>query len=370
MLVALLVAAGCSEAVYTLGVLPGDAPLADASTSDAPNGNLDASGGSGASGGAAGNAGSGGLSGAGGSGGDSGVLCAVKRAAATRKGLNLYLMVDSSFTLALQPVWGQLTQGITAFVDDMANAGLGVAIQFYGAMCSVSIYATPRVPVVVLPGGADAIRTSFPLPIDGVAAAIAPAVEGAARYAATLETTDVDRETDVVIFSDGLFDTLTCGSGVVEATTHAASAFGAVPSIKTHVIAIDAGLLDPLNMVDLTPLDGLAAAGGTTQARRVQVDLASAAQIQAALQQVTTSAQPCAFKIPTGFVPARTTIEWTVIPNQPATIWPQVANAAACGTSAATYPVSGSSYLQLCPTACATLHATPAGRVEMREECP
>jgi len=369
--VALWVAAGCSEAVYTLGRIPGDAPSSDASTSDAPNGNPDASGGSGDSGGSAGsggNAGTGGLSGTGGTGGDAGPMCTVERAAAVRRGLNLYLMVDSSFAIALQPVWPQLTQGITAFVDDAANTGLGVGIQFYGAMCSEQFYATPRVPVAPLPGVAASIRTSFPAPVNGVAASISPAVEGGSNYAAMLETSDPDRETDLVIFSDGLFDTLTCGSGIVEATSAASLAFGRAPSIRTHVIAIDAGLLGVFT--DLSPLDGLAAAGGSGTARRVQVDLASAAQIQAALQQLTDEAMPCAFKVPSGFVAARTALEWRVIPNQAPTIWPQVANVGACGNNAAVYPVSGSTYLQLCPTACATLHATPAGRLEMRQECP
>jgi hypothetical protein len=357
--VMLSVAAGCSEAVYTLGRLSGDA-----STSDAPDSNGDASGGSGAGGAG----GSGGASGVGGSGGDAGVMCSVRRAAGVRKGLNLYLMVDSSFAIALQPVWGQLTQGITAFVDDAANASLGVGIQFYGGLCSAASYATPKVAVSPLPGVAAAIRTSYPPPVNGVAASIAPAVQGAATYASSLETGDLDRETDVVIFSDGLFDQLTCGSGIVEATSFASVGLSASPSIKTHVIAIDAGVFGVLT--DLAPLDGLAAAGGTVVAQRVRVDIGSSVQIKAALQTVAATAQPCAFKTPTGFVAARTTIEWRASPTGAPVVWPRVANLAACGSREAIYPAPGSSYVELCPSACATFKATSAGSVQMREECP
>lgn len=370
--VALSVATACSEAVYTLGRLPGDAPSSDASTSDAPIINDDASGGSGGAGGvsgAGGNAGSGGQAGAGG--GDAGVMCSVKRAPAVRKGLNLYLMVNNSFTIALQPVWGQIRAGIAAFVADVSNDGLGVGIQFYGGSCNASDYATPRVAVAPLPGVATAIDAAYLPPINGVAASIAPPVAGAATYATRLETGDPERETDVVIFSDGLFDSLTCGTGLPDAINEAAAAVAARPSIQTHVIALDTGfLLDPLNTVDLAPLDGLAAAGGTTRATQVLLSPTSAPQIQSALQQLTNGAQPCAFKLPTGFAAARTSIEWTVIPNQPPTVWRRVANAGACGNSAAIYSVSGSSYLELCPNACATLRGTPAGRVEMREDCP
>lgn len=362
----LLCALGCSEATYTLGQLQADSTPGDASTSDAPIAGNDASSGTGGMGG------SGGVGGTGGSAGTGGMICAPRTEAAVRKGLNLYFMVDSSFAIALQPVWGQIRQAITTFVDEPANEGVGVGIRYFGVTCEPLEYAMPAVEVAALPEAAPAMKQSLPLlPLDGVAAAIAPAVTGGVLHAVELEMMDPTRDTDVLLITDGIADQ-TCSSDLASATRNVLAARVGTPSVKTHVVAIDAVFLDPLSAVDLTPLDQLAAAGGTVASRRVVADLNSGAQIQAALQAVREAADPCSFKLPDGFVLDRTVMEWSPDgrPDASPTVWPQVNNAAACGNSAAMYRQAGSGDLELCPIACVAFKSTPAGKLKVRLECP
>ncbi len=361
----LLCVIGCSEAIYTLGQLPADSTVVDASTSDAPIGGNDASGGTGGVGGSAGSGGTAGASGTGGS------MCTPMREAAVRKGLNLYLMVDSSFAIALQPVWGQIAQAINVFVDEPANRGLGVGVRYFGLSCDPLDYATPAVEVATLPEAAPALKQSIPiLPLEGVTAAIAPAVTGGVLHAVDLEMGDPDRDTDVVLVTDGISDQ-SCSDLATAQRNVLAGRLG-TPSVDTHVIAIDAVLLDPLNANDLTPLDDLAEAGGTVAARRVVADLNSGAQIQAALQAVREAADPCAFKLPYGFALERTVMEWLPSdePDAVPELWPRVNGVNDCGSAAAMYRQPGSTDLELCPVACATFRGTPAGRLTVRLDCP
>lgn len=363
----LLLAVGCGDAVYTLGYLPGDGPGLDASISDGQVGKPDASGGTGGMGGGSGSGATGGSGGAGGT-----VACQVKRTEAEFKGLNLYLMVDSSIGIAFQPATVPINQAITMFVDDPDNAGLGVGINFYGVSCDPGTYAAPRVPVAELPAVAAEIRTSFPpIPLMGVGAVIAATVNGAVQYAAALEGGDRDRETDVLIIGDAFFD-FSCGEGINEAVAYARGGFTATPSVKTHVIGIDASLIDPLNTSDLTPLDNLAAAGGTGRARRVTVSADSASQIYDALKLATRSAKPCEVKLPNGSVLEHLEMEWLPDGDPVSTpyIWPRLESAAACGPRTGFYPSSNLAYLQLCPAACDTIRAGPRGTLSVREDCP
>lgn len=313
------------------------------------------------------------MSGSGGNAGSGGTAaCQATRSEAEFKGLNLYLMVDNSIGIAFQPASVPINQGITMFVDDPANAGLGVGINFYGVSCEPLTYATPRVAVAELPAVAAEIRMSFPpVPLMGVGAVIAATVNGAIQYAAALESGDRDRETDVLIIGDAFFD-FSCGEGITEAVGYARDGFAATPSIKTHVIGIDASLIDPLNASDLTPLDNLAAAGGTGRALHVSVSANSANQIYDALKFAARSAKPCEVKQPDGSVLEQLEMEWLPDGDPVATpyIWPRLTNAAACGPRTGFYPSSNLGYLQLCPAACDVIRAGPTGTLSIREDCP
>lgn len=346
--------------MYTLGQLPGDDVSRDASTSDGAGGAHDASGGTGGSGATGGTGGSGGAAGTG------GAACVPRLEPAIRKGLNLYFMVDNSVGLALQPAWFQTIDGIAAFVDDPANAGVGVGTRYFGVVCDPVQYATPAVEIAPLPGVAAAVKV-FPPPFNGLGAAIAPATTGAVLHAVDVERTQPERDTDAVLITDGIFD-LACGDIATTKRAVAAALVG-TPSVRTHVVAIDTRF-DPANLVDLTPLDEIAATGGTGSAHRIVVDGSAATSVQAALQAIRVAATPCAFKIPDGFATERTVLEWRATGSGRPLTWVQIANANGCGAQAAVYPVSNSTYLELCPVACEMFNASPDGTLQVREECP
>ena len=217
--------------------------------------------------------------------------------AATRRGLNLFLLVDDSLSVVLQPEWGQLTAAISAFVDDPANAGLGVGVTYYGTSCNAQDYATPTVAVGALPGPANAIKNSYPLPINGKA--ITPAMTGALSYVRALRSSEPDRDTVLLLITDGILDPL-CGSTQATAAQVANLGVQGTPSVTTHVIGLDPGptLIDPADIVDMSPLDAIAAAGGTTQALVVQVNATGNTALTDALDAVARAATPCEYRIP------------------------------------------------------------------------
>jgi hypothetical protein len=282
--------------------------------------------------------------------------------------LNLYLLVDDSLSVVLQPAWNSLTLALSAFVDDPKNTGLGVGIGYYGISCSAADYETPAVRVGPLPSIAQAIKASYPLPISGKA--ITPAITGALFYARTLVKSATDRDTAMVLVTDGIGDPI-CASSQSSAAQAVTTGYVDALSVKTYVIALGAGptLLDPANIVDLSPLDALADAGGTTRARRIEVNLSTNSELTTALDAITAAAMPCAYAIPAGVDASRAMLEWQ--PEGAAPIeWPRVPNESACGNEAGVFVLSKApGYLELCPAACTVVHAGVAGTVWVRSMC-
>lgn len=300
---------------------------------------------------------------------DGALPCADLRAPAVRKGLSLFLLADDSLSVLLRPMWVQVTQAITGFVDDRANAGLGIGIAYYGLSCNPADYSAPAVGLAPLPGVAAAVKASYPVPISGKA--ITPALKGTLGYLRVAAANDPDRAVALVLMSDGIADPL-CGSNITNAASEVSAARTATPAISTYVIALGAGpnFLDPANLADIGPLDLLAAAGGTGRAARVALDIATNEELSTALHEIVARAAPCAYRIPAQMVPARTSAEWTRAAPERAVLWPRVRDEAACGTSPGVFVRSDApGYLELCPAACSAVQANPSGTVVLREDC-
>jgi hypothetical protein len=387
---------GCNDAIYTLGRLPADsqrrnscreadgalgssAECVTKSNDTGGRSGSDDSGtiGTGGSGGAA--RGNGGVIGRGGAAQnrDSGAPakdasngCPNDARPAIRRGLNLYLLVDDSLSVVLQPAWNSLTLAISAFVDDPKNTGLGVGIGYYGTFCNSTDYSNPAVRVAPLPGVAQAIKTSYPLPINGKA--ITPALNGALAYMYGLAQSQADRDVALALVTDTIADPL-CGSTQTTAAQAIASRLAGTPSVPTYVIGLGAGptLLDPVNIIDTTPLDALAVAGGTKQVHRIEVNLTTNAVLTAALNEVTITASPCAFEVPADIDPNHAAIEWEPVGLSTVTRWPHVASAGDCGGGRGVFVRPGSpGFIELCPASCSELRSGPDGRASIRTECP
>jgi hypothetical protein len=295
--------------------------------------------------------------------------CAASRVPAVRKGLTVFLLVDDSLSVVLQPMWLQVTQGISGFLDDPANAALEVGIEYYGISCSPGDYAVPAVGIDALSAAATAIKGSYPVPISGKA--LTPALEGTLSYLRGAAARDPDRDVVLVLVTDGIADPL-CGSDLANATGQiAAASHSASAPVPTYVIALGAGptFLDPANRTAFGPLDSLAAEGGTDRAARVALDLATNDELTLALDQVVTRATSCAYRVPRQIDPSRAALEWTPSPGATPVYWPRV-DPAACGTQPGVFVRSTApEYLELCPVACQEARANPAGTVVAREAC-
>jgi hypothetical protein len=286
-----------------------------------------------------------------------------------RKGLNVYLLVDGSPSVVLQPLWGSVTNSISQFIDDPANADIGFGIQFFGTSCTASDYEKPWVPIDDIAVSGPKTKSTYPIPLNGKA--LGAALKGSLSYARTVSEYQPSRETVVVLMSDGILDLL-CGSNANVATATVQTWFTGTPSVKTYVVALGAGptLLDPANVVDLTPFDVIAAAGGTSKAARVEVNSATDFELAAAFDSVVRTAKPCAYAIPVSMRSSRTSLEWRSSKGLPAQKWPQLPDAGSCGTAPGTYiDPTTPTYLSLCPASCAKLLENPDGEVWAQEAC-
>jgi hypothetical protein len=300
---------------------------------------------------------------------DSGSKACVKNIVAERRGLNLYLLVDASPSIVLQPLWDKLTLGISHFVEDTTHDGLGVGIGYYGISCTAADYTRPTVGVAPLPGVATAIRASYPLPLNGKASGAA--LSGAVSYARSIQKNDPYRDTAVVLMSDGILDPL-CGSDATTAQNQARIGLLGDPPVRTHVVALGAGptLLDPLNVVDLSPMDDVAAAGGTTSATRIYVSDEADLEIARGLDVAAAKALPCAYRIPPGVNRSRISFFWQAEASAVPAAWPAVASVDACKDGESVFVSSASSdYVELCPAACSEMRAAPAGLFHVVEDC-
>jgi hypothetical protein len=294
--------------------------------------------------------------------------CVIQRSPATRRGLDVLLLVDASPSVALEPLWTNLTQAISGFVGDISNTGLGLGVEYYGLSCTPSDYTKPAVPIGLLPGTAAAIMKSYPLPLNGKA--ITPALEGAYAYVRGAAARLPDRDAVLLLMSDGILDPL-CGSTEANALDEVTAAFTSKPVIKTYVVALGAGptLIDPIDIANLTPLDDIAAAGGTMHAARVEVNSSTNTELTTALDGVAAAAAPCAFAIPAQADASRASMEWRPTKTAPTVVWPRVDDANGCDGTGVFVSSAAPRFLELCPASCDALMAHPTGDAWVRSGC-
>jgi hypothetical protein len=254
------------------------------------SGGTDSTSGSGGVGGSTG--GAGGVGGAGGSGAvidpgkgamDAGPMsCGGDKYIAEQRPLDMYVMFDDSGSMI--PWWISATQAFTQFLNAPESAGLGVGLQFFGTSCDVATYATPKVPIAVLPGNAQPITAAFPiLPFESTPTD--PALRGAIQYARTWQTGHADHKVVVLLVTDG--EPTECLSTIPGVTQVAAEGFAGTPSIPTYVLGLG---------LSLTNLHSIAMAGGTNQA--FIVDPNSGTALAQAMNQIRGSALPCDYALP------------------------------------------------------------------------
>jgi Mg-chelatase subunit ChlD len=301
--------------------------------------------------------------------------CGSVKKQAQKVPVDLVFGIDTSFSMDFENKWTSLSGALETFVTDPASNGLNLGIQFFPLRetCVVSAYEDLAVPL----GPQATVAPLIASAIEGKRMAggtpTVQILEGLVAYVQANETAGI--KPIIVLATDGVPDStcLTAPDGgtpnsLANAEAVAAAAFAATPSIPTFVIGVGS---------DLTALNALAAAGGTTTATLVDVGADGGNAEQAfvdALNAIRQQAVPCQFTLPSGAInPSLTNVVYTP-GTGPDQTFVYVGTAADCSMASAdgwyfdnpTQPTQ----VILCNGACNVVKADPAAQVDVELGCP
>ncbi len=309
---------------------------------------------------------------------------------ATFKKINYLVMFDRSGSMVSNGLWNPAVAGMTAFYQSAANAGLGVAMEFYPMLsggsrgdgcaapdpsCSVPECANPMVPLGLLTAAAaptdaheKALIDSFALvhpsdnaPGTGNGTPTYPALSGALQWATAQVTAKPTEQFDVILITDGppsRCDTSAANAGALAAT--ALSNKG----IRTYTIALPGASTAYLNTI--------AAAGGTGTSIAV-ANATMATDLLNALTAISGNGVTCSTDLPATnlFDTGNVTVKYTPS-SGPAVNLAKRADLAACGAGTGWYYDNNAAptKLLLCPTSCTTAQNDAGSKIEITLGCP
>jgi hypothetical protein len=298
--------------------------------------------------------------------GGNGASCAGTEYTADELPLDMYIMLDQSGSMAdaVQggDTWTAVTGAIGTFVNSPGATGIGVGIQYFpkstgqmcptqcftnndcgvcgpcfapvpnfpgicmnagGDSCMVADYATPEVPIALLPGAAQSIVNSMAGHGPSGGTPISAALDGAIQYAKSYAMSTPNHVVIAVLATDG--DPTSCDTNLANIEAIAANGVNGFPSILTFVIGVGASL---------TSLDGIAQAGGTGSALIVDTTQNVNQQFLDALNQIKGAALGCVYAIPAPTMgdPDYGSVNVVYTPGgaTDGTIIPKVSSASAC----------------------------------------
>ncbi len=291
-------------------------------------------------------------------------------------GADILFVLDTSYSMDFNFKWIAVSQAMDLFVTDPRFTGLGVGIQYFPLRetCDVPSYASPTVPIAVLPGASQALTMS----IDGRRMSggtpTVPAMQGALQYATARAAAMPDRKQVILLATDGIPDDscpVEADAGlpnsidsVVQMVKAAATAS---PPVTTFVVGVG---------TELTALDAIAAAGGgTPKAFLVDTGQDLEYTFSQALDQIRKQAFDCEFQIP---MPAQgLMIDYTKVNVSFVTMTMEpfvyVVNQAGCAKN----PTNGWYYddamkptkVVLCDQTCDRIRMSSTGKVEVTFGC-
>jgi hypothetical protein len=340
-------------------------------------------GGQGADAGAAGGGGGGG-------GGDVDVVpgtdagaCAAETTRAEQLPLGIYIMLDQSQSMSEAVTsgsrWTAVTGALRAFLQS-PGAGVSVGIQYFGlptgtstdgrggqpVSCAAADYAAPAVPIAPLPGVYAALDASLAAHGPANRTPTSAALQGALDYATAWAGANPGHAVIVILATDG--EPTECDTSLAAIDAIAAAGLNGSGKVRTFVIGV--GEL-------LTNLNGIAAAGGTSQAFLVDTSADVTQQFLAALTAIRGAALGCTYRIPApsdagATDPTKVNVQYTPGDGGVAQIVPQVPDAAHCpATGDGWYYVDPLSPTQivLCPATCTVVSADAHGVVDVVVGC-
>jgi hypothetical protein len=351
----------------------------------------------------------GGSDGGGSNGGDvDAPACAQSMTKADQVPLDLFVMLDQSGSMdeatgSGASKWDTTTGALKTFLQQPSLAGVSVGIQYFGVSpnmcstltcnsnadcgasacgpcilhacvgavgggggdsCTASDYANPEVEIAPLPGAANPLIASINSHSPTTGTPTSAALQGAVDHARTWATAHPGDAVVTVLATDG--NPEECDTDLNHINAIAAGAFNATPSIMTFVIGVGSSL---------TNLNGIAAAGGTTQAFLVDTNGNANQEFLDAMNAIRKTALGCVYAIPLppDGNPDYTKVNVQYTPGGGATrTLPKVNDKASC-------PASGDGWyydnnaapttIILCDTTCGVVQADMTGEVDVQLGC-
>lgn len=233
---------------------------------------------------------------------DPDAACALVTEEAVAVPLNLYIMMDTSSSMATDNKWNSAKAGLEAFVANSRFAGVRVALRFFPRKadavpaCDQFAYKTPLVPFGPLPDNAPAIVEALEAASpNGFDTPIYPALGGALLQGIEVAENRPGEASAVLLVTDGepQGPAAECGGvdpeapGVIARLAENGARFR--PSVRTFVIGLPGA--------NQTIANQIAAAGGTDSAVLVAATNL-AVEFETALAKVTGGALPCDYEVP------------------------------------------------------------------------
>jgi hypothetical protein len=225
--------------------------------------------------------------------------CATASKKAARVPVDMLIGLDTSFSMDFDNKWTNVRDALTLFVQNPAYSDLGFGLQFFPIrkQCSIADYANPAVPIALQPQAAMPIMQALGGQSMAGGTPMVPLLEGLAQYLAA--NAKPDRRPVILLATDGYPDDncvspdLGLPNSLENAVAVVDAAYKGNPSIATFVIGVGK---------ELTALDAIAAAGGTTKAALVDTGANAQANLLTALNEARREAIPCDFDIPPGTI--------------------------------------------------------------------
>ena len=293
----------CAACIGALGLLAGcGSPSVASSTPDPTSGGKGGSGG--ATNGPDGNGGTGNQIDVGpGDGGEHDEVdpnmetCASNAQQVALVPLDMGLAVDTSFSMDFNDKWPQVHDALNVFAKNPNYMNMGVALQFFPVrqVCNVDEYATPIVPMQILPGVQPAFSSAVDAQRMSGGTPLVQVMQGMIGYMRDWSKVHLDRKPVLVLATDGIPDD-TCTASNIDpvnsldnALALAKDAYEGEPSIPVFVIGVGE---------ELTALNAIAEAGGTESAAVIATSGNVTQQFLEALDGIRRSALSCSYDIP------------------------------------------------------------------------
>jgi hypothetical protein len=306
--------------------------------------------------------------------------CATAEYEATLRPLDMLVLLDQSGSMTEHDDrWTPTTSAIKRFVGARESDGMGIGLQYFplgkndGEKCEVQTYATPAVPLGILPGNAHAMTDSIDAHYftkenccdapEHQGTPTRPAIEGVFEYLRSWLKAHPERNAVVLLATDG-HPSECSKNDIDDVSASVAQAANGTPSIKTYVIGIG----------DQENLDDLAKAGGTGQGAFLVDGSGTQTEVQLldTLAKIRGVALQCDFDVPSGIDsdPGKTNVE-RASGAKAVTTLVKVPQESDCAKASAGgwYYDGATNRIQLCPDTCREVLADTTAKVSIVVGC-